>query len=435
MTTSNQKISSKSWFKFSVVGILFSLFLFQNIKLAEDYHGKFGAAGVIWSDAYCYYEYLPNFFIRKEPMDFKSGMAIRPGVTLNKVTYGVAILEAPFFLANYQLQSWRGDVGKGFENSYGYSIIVATSTYAFLGLWMVFSLFRRWFNLYTAIISVIAIYYGTNMFHYGYAEPGVSHVYSFFCASGLLFFTDRFYRQPRFGLPFIAITIFMALIVIIRPVNMIMVLIFALYDCYSWTDIRARFRFLFSKIWIVPAFFLVGFIVFLPQMYYWHMIMGSWIVSPYTIKNEHFIYLAEPKIFEALFSQKGGWFTYSQIMLLSIGALPFMIYKRKFHGWAILLMFLPMLYLFSSWWAINFMCAHGYRSFIDYYAFFIIPFAWLFFTVMTKTPRWSQISFSVVTLALIYFGCRFNLDFSIVRSCVDESYTFYEYIKWYDHYF
>src|SRR5687767_3200162 len=180
MTLFNQKFFSTGWFRYSMIGVLFSLFLFQNIKLAEDYHEKHGLAGIIWSDAYSYYEYLPNFFIRHEPMRFKSAMPIRPGVTLSKVTYGVALMEAPFFLANFQLQTWRGHSGNGFEHSYGYAILIAASTYAFLGLWMVFSLLRKWFNLPTAIISVIGIYYGTNMLHYCYSEPGVSHVYSFF---------------------------------------------------------------------------------------------------------------------------------------------------------------------------------------------------------------------------------------------------------------
>ncbi|MBI3134879.1 MAG: hypothetical protein HYZ14_09430 [Bacteroidetes bacterium] len=420
---------------FLIIAGLFGLFLFQNIRLAEQYHGKFGAAGVIWSDAYCYYEYLPGIFIREQPTRFKSGMRLRPGFSVNKVTYGVALLQAPFFFSNHQVQTWRGYSGTGFENSYGYTIIVATSTYAFLGLWMVFSLLKNWFNLLTAAVSVIGVFYGTNMFHYCYAEPGMSHAYSFFCAAGLLFFTDRFYRNQTFSWSFMAVVLFVTLAVIIRPLNLFMVLIFALYNCYSWADFKNRFVFLFSKIWIVPVFALAGFIIFLPQFYYWYITTGNWVVSPYSLNNEHFEYLSNPKIFEALFSQRGGWFPYSQIMLLSMIALPFMIYKRRYHGWMILLVFVPVLYLCSSWWAVNFMCAHGYRSLIDYYPVLIIPFAWLFYTIMTKTPRWSHISYTLIVAALIYFACCMNLDFSPVEQCEDKSWTFYEYIKMYDRYF
>lgn len=425
---------ARRWFRIIALVLLFGLFLFQNIRLAEQYHGKFGAAGVIWSDARCYYAYLPATFIDDNLMQIKSGMRIRPGVTLSKVTYGVALLEAPFFGVNYLIQSAEGNGGNGFENSYGYAILVAASTYAFLGFCMLFVLFKKWFNAGTALITVIGLCYGTNMFHYIYAEPGVSHVFSFFCASGLLFFTDRFYEKPQFGRNFLAVTLFLGLIVAIRPFNIFMVLIFALYGCYSFADFKARAVFIFSTSWLIPSFALVGLVLMAPQMYYWHMIMDRWLVSPYTVNGERFIYLANPKIGEALFSHKGGWFTSSQIMLVSILALPFMIYKRKFNGWMILAIFLPVLYLCSSWWAINFMCAHGYRSFIDYYPILIIPFAWLFYNAVMRTPRWVGTIYTVAMLLLIYFACCMNLDFSIVQTCVDENWKFYDYIKMYDRY-
>ena len=420
------------WIRFSGIILLYALFLFQNIRLCENFHGKFGAAGVIWADAYCYYEYLPGAFIQGDVKNLKMGMQLEPGVKLSKVTYGVALLESPFFFGNYAIQSMRGDVGTGFENSYGYSILIANTTYAFLGLTMVFLLFRKWFNTLTAVICIIGIYYGTNMFHYSYAGPGVSHVYSFFCASGLLFFTDRFYQNPVFGKNLIVVTIFMALIVIIRPVNVVMILIFALYNCYTWADFKARLIFLFSKRWIIPVFAAVGLLFLLPQMFYWELITGKWFVSPYTEHGESFIYLAEPKIMEALFSHKGGWFPYAQIMLISIGALPFMIWKRRFHGWMILIVFLVILYICSSWWAINFMCAHGYRSFIDYYAIFIIPFAWLYYNILTKTRIWISIPYTLAMLLLIYFACRMNLEWSGWLECEADDWMFYDYIKWYD---
>jgi len=421
-------------FKFLVVVLLFALFLFQNIRLAENYHAKYGMTGVIWSDAYTYYQYLPAVFLGDDALTHRSAIPLESGLMLSKVTYGVALMETPFFYANYRLQQWKGNPGNGMEHSYGYAMLIAASTYVFLGLWMIFSLLRKWFNPFTAIICMLGIYYGTNLMHYTYAEPGTAHAFSFFCASGLLFFTDRFYQNPRFGWTFVAVTVFMALIVLIRPVNLIMVLIFALYNCYSWADFKARFRFLFSKIWLIPGFMIVGFIFFFPQLYYWHAMTGHWFVSPYTMNDERFIYLSNPKIAEALFSHQGGWFPYSQIMLISMAALPFMIYKRKFHGWLILIVFAIILYICSSWWAINFMCAHGYRSFIDYSAIFIIPFAWLFYTITTKAPRWASTLYTVAVLMLIYFACCMNIDFSIVNACINKDWLFYDYIKLYDNY-
>src|SRR5687767_1730949 len=146
--------------RIAIVPVLFFLFLFQNINLAGNYHEKAGLTGVIWSDAYTYHEYLPALFIRNNILRQKSGLPISPGINVNKVTCGVAIFEAPFFLSNLAIQNSKGSVTKGYENSYGLAIVIAASFYAFLGLWMLFILLKEWFNLYTAVISILVIFYG-----------------------------------------------------------------------------------------------------------------------------------------------------------------------------------------------------------------------------------------------------------------------------------
>lgn len=425
----------KKFIRIAIVPVLFFLFLFQNVTLCEKYHEKAGIKGVMWSDAYTYYEYLPATFIRNNISRQKSGLPISPGINVNKVTAGVAILEAPFFFTNLIIQNINGNAVKGYENSFGFSIAVAASFYAFLGLWMLFLLLKDWFNLYTAIFSVLIVFYGTNMFHYTYAEPGMSHVYSFFCLTGMLFFTNKFYKKPVFGIHFIALALFGSMAVLIRPTNIVMLLIFAGYNCYSFKDLKERFLFFIRSYWIVLCFALIGFLIFLPQILYWNLVTGHYFIFSYGYNNESFSYATNPKIGAVFFGHMAGWIPYSPVMLFSLITLPVMIYKKKFQGLFILIILLLITYICASWWAYNFLCAFGYRSFIEYYPLLIIPLAYLIHSVIIRKNKiLIGILFSLIILC-IYISLRLTFSFAPWPFCIGEIWNWDLYFKLIDSFF
>jgi hypothetical protein len=118
-------------------------------------------------------------------------------------------------------------------------------------------------------------------------------------------------------------------------------------------------------------------IILLPQLLYWKKISGSYLLDTYS--GETFSNWNNPKIIQAWFSSNNGLFTYTPLMFLIIIGMVSMIVKRESNGKLFLAMFLIATYIFSSWWNWWFGCAYGYRSFVEYYALFSFPLAYILF--------------------------------------------------------
>jgi hypothetical protein len=118
---------------------------------------------------------------------------------------------------------------------------------------------------------------------------------------------------------------------------------------------------------------LIGSLIAVPQLYYWHLVSGSFLTFSYG--NESFLYLTQPKILQVLGGHRNGWLLFSPVMILSLAGL-LLCWKRKvMSAPATLLCFLLTLYLCASWWAYDFGCGFGYRPFIDYYPMLAFPMA------------------------------------------------------------
>jgi len=85
----------------------------------------------------------------------------------------------------------------------------------------------------------MAVFFGTNLFHYATRDMGMSHVYSFFLFAFLVWQTPRFYEKPS-ALNAVLTGAAMGWLVLIRPTNIVVLLFVLLYDVYSWRDLKAR---------------------------------------------------------------------------------------------------------------------------------------------------------------------------------------------------
>ena len=112
------------------IGLVFCCF---NVFLSAQYHSKGKIVNVIGSDARGYYQYLPFFFIKNDIKRQDYTYHFDNGTSFNKYTYGVALLQLPFFLVAYGYDSIVKQDLSGYGNLYAYSIIIATSCYLFFG--------------------------------------------------------------------------------------------------------------------------------------------------------------------------------------------------------------------------------------------------------------------------------------------------------------
>ncbi len=393
--------------------VFFTLLFFLCLFLTFNKHSKDKANSyheVIWSDAAGYYVYNPIWFIYgNDAAAFPDSVITQTGngfhFTGNKVITkypsGVAILQSPFFLVSHFLAEPLGFEADGFSRIYSMGLFIAGIFYCCLGLYLLSKFLSGRFSPFISIAAPLLFLAGTNLFYYSIDAPGMSHVYSFFLFSVIVYLTPAITSKGHLKhyLPFLICII---LAVLTRPTNIMIILFPLLYAINKRSELVKRVKlFMNNKILILAALFL-SLLITVPQLLYWYNTTGSFIT--YSYGDEGFSFLTAPKILEVWFSTNNGLFTYSPLLLLSIVGMVLMMLNKNREGYLYAGMFLIISYIFGSWWCWWFGCSFGARSFIEFYAILIIPFCYLMErSIKNKASR-------ILLVVAIAFCCYLNMD-------------------------
>ena len=397
----------------NIIGIVF--FLGIALFLTFNKHSKsgyFNYHSEIWADKAGYYVYLPaavkfNFNSDNFPdsIDTKTGDGFtldeRNGRVLTKYTYGVALMQLPFFCLADLFAKPLNFENNGFSPIYHWSVNVASVFYLLLGLIFLFKFLNYQFDKQSSLLTIITIFLATNLYYYSIDETGMSHVYSFSLFSIFLYFLRITNYINKYGIwQNLTFGLLIGLIILIRPTNVLFVSTFLFLDINSQSEIFLRIKRLFhfkTLITITIGVLLIA----LPQILYWNYASGSFL--DYSYGNEDFNWM-NFKLLNTWFSPNNGLFIYTPFYLLVIVLLLLMIKNKKENGIYLLVLFLTISYTFSSWWAWSFGCSFGARSYVEYLSVFSIPIAYLFF----KTKKLNAIKIaSLVTLVIVLI--LFNL--------------------------
>jgi hypothetical protein len=186
----------------------------------------------ITSDAEGYYQYLPGIFIYDGfvdmPLNQPEGMVYvaHSGKYLSRYTYGVALCEAPFFLVAHLIASngwFKARNPNGFSNTYNDILFAATIFYVMMGIWVLLKVLNRTYSRKISWFTVLLIYLGTNLFFSTVGNLGMSHPFTFFWVSLLLFLTPDFLNKPSRGRG-VKMALVLGLILLIRPTNVVLIL-------------------------------------------------------------------------------------------------------------------------------------------------------------------------------------------------------------------
>lgn len=363
--------------------------------------------GILWTDAEGYYMYLPavfinggfeNLFVRTEGQ-----FPLYPGTNkrFTKYTCGVAIMQAPFFLAAHAAAKLSGQPADGYSPIYIRGVQLAALLYGFLGLLVLQRALLRHFSPGVTFFTILGLYFGTNLMHYHIHEPSMSHIYSFFLFALFVYFTPRFYERPGRGV-FAGMGLLLGLITLIRPTNILVLLYLLLYDVNSRASLRERGQFIgrhFGKLLVAP---LASFLVFLPQFAYWKYLSGNWLM--YSYGEEGFTNWAEPRVDMVLFHIKNGWLLFSPMAGLAVIGCFAGSWKNRYNIGVIFLILLLSIYIFGSWWCWWFGGAFGHRPFIDLYPLLAFPYAYLVSLILNQRRQWLRVGFVVLWLALIHYS-------------------------------
>jgi len=401
----------------SAIAIIFILIAFNAKKRASiDWHSTY------WADAAGYYIYLPATFIYGYTAEkYPDGLWEKMGggfyidkkenKLFTKYTMGLALLTAPFFLIFHFIAIASGSVTDGFSPIYNMMPFVASPLYLLIGLLFLFKFLRHYVNKWAAIISILAVSAGTNLYYFTFVSPYMTHVYSFAVFSFFLLSLKKYFLSDCLSnkyLIFIALS--SGLIFLLRPTNLIVLLLIPLLDVNSLSSFKIRIVNIF-KLRRLFLFTFIFIITILPQLIYWKFSSGSYLF--YSYGDEGFKYLTHPKFLEVLLAPLNGMFLYNPIIFIFFIALIFSIFKKCINSILIFIITLISLYIISSWDTFYYGCGYGCRPFIEYLTLLALPFA----QFIQNSKKIIQKATIVIGLYLIYFNLSLIYGVFIGSQC------------------
>ncbi len=343
---------------------------------------------VIEWDVKSYYAYLPAAFIyhditlsfRNDKPEYLEWFWARPapnGSLVILTSMGMSILYSPFFfIAHFYTSLFSPEDATGYSPPYSFMLVMSTIFYTMIGLLYLRKLLLFFFKDIIVSLLLIAIFLGTNLFCYSTTHSVLSHAYSFSIIAVFLYNTIRWHNNPSFKRS-ILLGITSGLASLIRPTNIIIIVLFLFWDCKNFKDVTEKAKLFYSNRGKILTLLFFAFLIWVPQLIYWKYLTGQWLY--YSYGSEQRFFFNNPHIFNVLFSFRNGWFIYSPIMLVAVLGLIIMALEfRKGYFLPVMLYFALNVYLVSSWWCWWYGGSFGARSFIDSYAVYALPLGFVF---------------------------------------------------------
>lgn len=390
---------------------------------------------VLWADAAGYYVYLPGLFINggmdgtanafdlqdRTGKGFHTG---KDGFIMTKYTYGVALLESPFFAVGHMITLASDEQADGFSRYYQKLIMLAAICYTMLGLLLLKIWLKRYFPLTAVLVAVFFIYMASNLLYYTVDKSGMSHAYSFFLFAATMLALDNYKRESSMKRAFLLALPF-CLAVLIRPTAILLLVIIVFYQGKDKLSAADHIRW-WGKRWKqVLLMGGTGLLLAVPQVIYWYTTTGK--LFSYSYENEGFTNFSSPHLIELWFSPKNGLIPWAPIVILMIAGLVIMLWKKRSNAWPIAFVFLISSFLFASWWNWTFGCSFGARSFVEYYVILAIPLCWLIGSVLQKGTRYFK--FGVLPALLLLAIVNVKMLYAYDDCYYGSTWDFTEYLR------
>lgn len=369
------------------------------------------------SDGCGYYAYLPQVFVHKTKhfefhatiqkryptSKFFQGLSPGEGNRMHdKYFVGTAVCMAPLFLVADQVTRWTGGVADGYSILYEVSVLLSAIAFWLLGAISLLVLLKRMgIPNFPILVVVAGLTFATNLNFYIVYDIAFSHAYTF----GLVAFfvlQCHLYVENSKVKHVIWIGFLIGLIVLIRPTNGIILLIFPfLFPSFRAFWNRLKWMFGHQKTGLFLALCCFVGLLFL-QFWNIHSQYGFWGFNAYSA--EGFDFLLEPKITEVLIGFRKGFFVYTPYMLIFIPGLVVLFRSNRYLFWGVFVVTSLFIYIMASWWCWYYGGSLGMRPMIDMYAILAIPM--VFF--VTRLRQIGVACLIVFTGCMIYFNLVLN---------------------------
>lgn len=387
-----------------VTFLLLLLFFSFTLFLTFNRHSKSGINNYhseIWADKAGYYVYLPALFIynfsgEQMPEDIDmltgNGFTIQDEVIKTKYTYGVALMQLPFFITGHWLSETLGYENDGFSLIYHKIINVSAVVYSWLGLILLYIFLIRYVKKTTAILTLACVYLGTNVFYYSVFDTGMSHIYSFFLFSAFLYISPQILKPKTRFTTLLLFGFITGLIIMVRPINMIFLPVYFFFNKVSFKEIKEYTK----QLSVIVA---VALLVMIPQFLYWEYSTGNYV--SYSYEGEGFTNILKPRIAELWFSTNNGLLIFNPIVIFILAGIVYMYRQSRLKSLLLGGYFLLISLLFASWHDWTYGCSYGSRPFTEYMALLSFPFS-LFIQKHTSKTMISYVSVLLIILLIVY---------------------------------
>jgi hypothetical protein len=367
----------------------------------------------IRSDGYSYYVYLPAWFIYGDPSlravardccggEFPAFTAITrwPGTRrwVNAHPMGVAVLQSPFFLVAHGLTKWSNLSPDGFTLYYQHAAGLAGTFWTLAGLVVLRRLLRRHFSDGVTAATLVALLFGTGLYHYATYDSSYSHAYSFFLLAAFLNLTELWVTREPSKARSALLGLVAGLIVLTRHPNAMFLLIFPLYGVSDGASVRAALPRLIARWRELALAAAVALIVLVPQLATYYQATGRVMVNSYNDLGFHF---ANPQLVGVLFGVEKGLFFWWPLLILAVAG--FFVGHPATRAFALgaAVVLVVDTYLMASWWDWAFGASYGHRGFVDALPLFALGLAAFFAWSTAGVTRRRLVTVAVTALVCL----------------------------------
>jgi hypothetical protein len=318
------------------------------------------------------YNFIHNFPDKMDSVVGYGFMVNKEKKVITKFTYGVALMQSPFYILTLGVSKAFGIENTGYSYINQVLIDICGIFYACLGLFFLYFFLCNYFSKVISVLSVLLIFIGTNTLYYSTILPGMSHVYSFFLVNDSLFTFHEYLKTGR-NKYFLITAFFYALLILIRPINILFGVILFFINIPNTNELKSRLRLLLLPRNIINLVAIL-FLVFLPQFIYWKFTYGNFIADSYP--GEGFTNLFHPRIAAFLFAPHNGALLYCPLFLILFFCVLFLFRAYSITAWSYVIAIGLVIYLSASWYLYFFGCGFGARNLVDYTGALAFPLAW-----------------------------------------------------------
>lgn len=338
----------------------------HNLRFEEDWR----RANLYFSQA----RTLPNGQLRPDEYT-------ETGYVANLFSIGPALLWAPFLLVAHSIVLLADALGAripadGFSSPYLLAMAFGTAVYGFLGLFLSYSLAKKYLETGWAFLATLAVWGASSLPVYMYFNPAWSHAHSAFTVALFLWYWDRT-RRFRTLTEWILLGFISGLMVDVYFVNGVFLLLPLIESAFAYGHFwKRRELHAAGPLFGANICYLVAVILaFLPTLITRFIIFGGFFrFGSYTVLPWDW---SAPHWRSVLFSSEHGLFTWTPLLALAIIGLFFASHAARVVTLYLAAAAVAFYYAISCYPYWHGMASFGNRFFISLTPVFIFGLALL----------------------------------------------------------